>query len=121
MCVAGMNRLMLSTDEPIPSGEAPGLSQTAQLSDDTRGAFSSVSDYRQMPPLQTGPHPLPQDYQISPFAPSFGFDSFYPYAQDNSSPMSLPASYIQSDTRFNPPTEFSYNNEPSTSQPEDPM
>lgn len=61
-----------------------------------------------MPALQTAQLPLSQDYQVSPYtAPPFSLDSFYPYAQDNSSAMSLPASYLRSDAEYESPSSSS--------------
>lgn len=60
-------------------------------------SYNTPVGYRHVLSLQTGQLPPPQEYQVSPFTPSYNFDSFYQqYAHENSSTVSLPASYMRS-------------------------
>ncbi|KAL1962633.1 hypothetical protein VTN77DRAFT_9347 [Rasamsonia byssochlamydoides] len=100
---------MIYPNEQLPASQALPFPRIQQLSDDSRAGFPLGPSYRQIPTtLQTAQLPLSQDYQFSPYTPPFNLDSFYPYAQDNSSSMSLPVSYLRSETEHDSPSTFHY-------------
>ncbi|OKL62077.1 hypothetical protein UA08_02724 [Talaromyces atroroseus] len=108
------------SNSPLPGmayqgGQSQGA-QTEQYpasTQDSHDAYTS-GNYRHVLTLQTAQLPPPQEYQVSPFTPSYSssysFDSFYPYAHDNTSAVSLPASYMRSHTGYESPGGYSYDN-----------
>ncbi|GAM33304.1 homeobox transcription factor [Talaromyces pinophilus] len=85
---------------PLPPAMAYQAGQPSHTNEQyppsTESAYHTPVGYRHVLSLQTGQLPPPQEYQVSPFTPSYNFDSFYQYTHENSSTVSLPASYMRS-------------------------
>lgn len=101
------------TNSPLPAGMAyqGGQTQHGQSEQYPASTADSHDAYtRHVLTLQTAQLPPPQEYQVSPFTPSYNFDSFYHYAHENSSAVSLPASYMRSHAGYESPSGYAYEN-----------
>uniref|UniRef100_A0A093VCU6 Homeobox transcription factor phx1 n=1 Tax=Talaromyces marneffei PM1 TaxID=1077442 RepID=A0A093VCU6_TALMA len=107
------------TNSPLPSAMAYQAGQHShtneQYPSSNESAYNTPVGYRHVLSLQTGQLPPPQEYQVSPFTPSYNFDSFYQqYTHENSSTVSLPASYMRSSQQstYEPASgTYSYDNQ----------
>lgn len=100
---------MISTGGQPHHGQHEHYPASTQAVADSHDAYTP-SNYRQVLTLQTAQLPPPQEYQVSPFTPSYSFDSFYQYGHENSSAVSLPASYMRHQTGYESPGGYSYDN-----------
>lgn len=94
------------TDNRTGQSHHKRFTPSTQAVAESPGGFSPVS-FRPFPPLQTAHLSPAVDYQVSPFTTTFSYDPFYQYAQENASAVSLPASYMRSETSYNSPHGFS--------------